>query len=156
MGIFDVFKTKVRAAADKAGDMLEDKKDDKAPADTQTAQDSAAGMPGTPATDQPGPDVRGMAPEPTKDEAEEAAHMVSEGGPVADSGLAAPGVGDDGAAIGEGGEPRRGEDGQLTGTIKQNLSSGGDKAADMADSSTGGKYTDRIQSAADKAKDDLR
>ena len=165
MGIFDVFKTKVSEAADKVGDMagdvkgkvgdmLEEKKGAKAAADTQTAQDSAAGMPGTPATDQPGPVASGMAPDPTNDEAQEAAHMVSEGGPVADTGEAAPGIGDDGAATGPGGEARS-EDGQFTGTIRQNLSTGADKASDMADSATGGKYTEKIQNAADKAKDNL-
>lgn len=155
MGIFDVFKTKVSEAAGKVGDMLEDKKGAKTPADTHTAQDSAAGMPGTPATDQPGPGASGMAPDPTKDEAQEAAHMVSEGGPVADTGEAAPGIGDDGTAAAPG-EARQGSgDGRLTGTIRQNLSSGTDKAADMADSKTGGKYGDEIQKAADKAKDNL-
>jgi hypothetical protein len=156
MGIFDVFKTKVKGAADKAGDMAGDAKgkDTNAPADSQTAQDSAAGMPGTAATDQPGPEAGGMAPDPTKDEAQEAAHMVSEGGPIAETGEAAPGIGDDGATTGQG-EARRGEDGRLTGTIKQNLSSGADKRAGMADSATGGKYSDPIQKAADKAKDNL-
>jgi hypothetical protein len=128
MGIFDIFKTKVSETSDKVGDVAGDVGD--------KVGDTLARDEEPPATGQAG----GGA-------VQQAERMVSEGGPVADTGEAAPGMGDDGAA--------EGADGAMTGTIKQNLSSGVDKAADMADSKTGGKYTDQIQSAADKAKDRL-
>jgi hypothetical protein len=119
MGIFDIFKTKVGEAADKAGDVAGDLKDKVADMfDGDKDKDAAD------------------APEAAAEK------MVSEGAPVADTGEAAPGAGDDGS-------------GGMTGTIKQNVSSGADKAAEMADSATGGKVTDQIQTGADKTKDML-
>lgn len=74
MGIFDVFKTKVSEAADKASDLLDKKKDAPQP------------------QSQP-PDAEG-----------EAANMVSEGAPVSHVGEAAPGAGDDATAEGGSGD----------------------------------------------------
>ncbi|NUR59651.1 MAG: antitoxin [Catenulispora sp.] len=44
----------------------------------------------------------------------------------------------------------------MTQSIKDNVSSGVDKAAQMAKDKTGGKYDDKIDSGVQKAKDRLR
>jgi hypothetical protein len=85
----------------------------------------------------------------------EASNMVSEGAPVAEAGEAAPGVGDHVAGEGEAGGTES-RSGGMTQSIKDNVSRGVDKAAQMAKDKTGGKYDDKIDSGVEKAKDRLR
>ena len=141
MGIFDVFKTKVSEARDKAGeaagqakdkvsDMMDKKKEAPGAAGDQVARGADANTEG------------------------EASNMVSEGAPVAQDGEAAPGVGDHVAAEGESAPGSR--SGGMTQSIKDNVSSGVDKAGQMAKDKTGGKYDDKIDSGVRQAKDRLR
>jgi hypothetical protein len=132
MGIFDVFKTKVSGPAHKAGDVAGDV------TDKDRAKDSKQ------ATASPEQAAAKTAATPTAD-AEEAAQMVSEGAPVAEAGEAAPGVGDDGASN---------EDG-MTGTIKQNVAGGAEKAGQFVDEKTGGKFSDQVDAGVQKTKDTL-
>lgn len=162
MGIFDVFKSKVSEAADKAGDvagqawdkagdvagqakdkvsdMMDKKKGDEAdgpaaqaPADTT----QAAQAPQAPTNAAGG--VEG-----------EAADMVSEGAPVAAAGEAAPGVGDDGAPA----QDSSGGDG-MTQSIKDNVAQGADKAGEMTKGATGNRFDEKIDSGVQQAKDRL-
>lgn len=132
MGIFDVFKTKVSEAAEKASDLMDKKKD------TPQAKDArqAAGTPADPGAEG------------------DASNMVSEGAPVSQVGEAAPGVGDDGAP--EGGTGTSDGSGGMTQSIKDNVAGGVEKAGQMAKGKTGGKYDDKIDSGVKKAKDMLR
>lgn len=144
MGIFDVFKTKVGEAAEKAGDVA-GKTWDKAGGMAGQAKDKVSDMMDKKkdgAADAP------SAPAPTASEspaqaraatAERASDMVSEGAPVSAMGEAAPGVGDDG----------------MTQSIKDNVSQGADKAGEMAEDSAGNRYDDKIDSGARQAKDKL-
>ena len=147
MGIFDVFKTKVGEAADKAGDVagqawdkagdvagqakdkVSDMMDKKDEGDGPAAQSSAAQTPaGAPVGAEGG--LEG-----------EASTMVSEGSPVAAAGEAAPGVGDDG--------------GGMTQSIKDNVVKGADKAGEMTKGATGNRHDDKIDFAVQQAKDKL-
>jgi hypothetical protein len=143
MGIFDVFKTKVNEAAEKAGDvagqakekvsdMMDKKKGDAA------HEPYAQAQPPTPAQPRAGaePGMQG-----------EASDMVSEGAPVAQAGEAAPGAGDEAALGGSGGG--------MTQSIKDNVAKGADKAGDMAKDRTGNRYDDKIDSGVQQAKDKL-
>lgn len=129
MGIFDVFKTKVSEAADKASDLMDKKKDAPHAPDTQTGA-AAEGAEG------------------------EAANMVSEGAPVSPVGEAAPGAGDD--VTPQAGSGNAGDSGGMTQSIKDNVAGGVDKAGEMAKNKTGGEYDDKIDSGVRKAKDMLR
>ena len=97
MGIFDVFKTKMSGAADKAGGVAGqawDKAGDVAGQAKDKVSDMMDKKKGE--ADDPSAPARGRRPEagPAEDGA---STMVSEGAPVAAAGEAAPGVGDDGA-----------------------------------------------------------
>jgi len=165
MGIFDVFKSKVSEAADKAGDvagqawdkagdvagqakdrvsdMMDKKKGDEA--DGPAAQAQAEATQADPAAQ------AAQAPTNAAGGVEgEAADMVSEGAPVAATGEAAPGVGDDGAPAQDssGG-------GGMTQSIKDNVAQGADKAGEMTKDATGNRFDEKIDSGVQQAKDRL-
>ena len=144
MGIFDVFKTKVNEAAEKAGDvagqakekvsdMMDKKKGDAANDPSAQAQPPASA-----------PSMAGAEPGMQG----EASDMVSEGAPVAQAGEAAPGVGDEAPAQGAPG-------GGMTQSIKDNVAKGTDKAGEMAKDRTGNRYDDKIDTGVQQAKDKL-
>lgn len=140
MGIFDVFKTKVSEAAGKAGEVAEQAKDKVS--DMVDKKKGGSPAPGDPAA--PRPDAAlGAEDGPS--------NMVAEGAPVADAGEAAPGEGDDPADTASGGSR-----GGMTQSIKGNVASGVDKAAEKAKGATGDKYDDKIDSGVQQAKDKLR
>lgn len=157
MGIFDVFKSKVSEAADKAGDVA-GKAWDKAGDVAGEAKDKVSDMmdkkkgdeAGGPAAQAP---AQTAAQPPMGAEGgveNRAADMVSEGAPVSSAGEAAPGVGDDGAPAQDssGG-------GGMTQSIKDNVAKGADKAGEMAKGATGNRYDEKIDSAVQQAKDRL-
>ena len=144
MGIFDVFKTKMSEAAEKAGDVAEqakdrvsdmmDKKKGGAASDPSARAQAPAGVPAT------GAEVK------TEDRA---SNMVSEGAPVATAGEAAPGVGDDGA-------PAPGTTGGgMTQSIRDNVAKGTDTAGGTAGGVTGNRFGEEIDSGVQQGKDKL-
>ena len=145
MGIFDVFKTKVNEATEKAGDVAGQAKEkvsdmmDKKKGDAAN-DPSAQAQPPTSAQTMAGaePGMRG-----------EASAMVSEGAPVAQAGEAAPGAGDEAPAQGAPGG------GGMTQSIKDNVAKGADKAGGMAKDRTGNRYDDKIDTGVQQAKDKL-
>jgi len=140
MGIFDVFKTKVNEATDKAGDVAGQTKD-KVSDMMDTKKGGAADNPsaGSPAGTVPGAEAT------TEDRA---SNMMYEGGPVASTGEAAPGAGD-GAPTGET------SGGGMTQSIKDNVAKGVDKAGEMTGERTGNRYDDKIDTGVQQAKDKL-
>ena len=165
MGIFDVFKSKVSEAADKAGDVA-GKAWDKAGDVAGEAKDKVSDMMDKKKGDEGGgPAAQAPAQTATQTAAQTAAQppmgaeggvenraadMVSEGAPVSSAGEAAPGVGDDGAPAQDssGG-------GGMTQSIKDNVAKGADKAGEMAKGATGNRYDEKIDSAVQQAKDRL-
>lgn len=140
MGIFDVFKTKVGEAAEKAGDVA-GKTWDKAGEVAGQAKDKVSDLMDKKKDGAAGDSGAQAPPEPESPAgtAERASDMVSEGAPVSATGEAAPGVGDDG----------------MTQTIKDNVSKGADKAGEMAEGATGNRHDDKIDSGVQQAKDKL-
>ena len=142
MGIFDIFKTKMTEAADKTGDSAGDatnKTGDMAGNLKDKATEAFDGMTGKKDAMAGGvADMTDTAETPVMEGTHNADEMVAEGSPTtADAPATAP-------AQGSGG---------MTGTIKDNLASGADKAGEMADSSTGGKFGDQTDTGVGKAKD---
>lgn len=140
MGIFDVFKTKVNKATDKSGDVAGQAKDrvsdmmDKkkgGAADNPSAGSPAGTVPGAEATIE-----------------DPASNMLYEGGPVASTGEAAPGAGDEAPA-------RETSGGAMTQSIKDNVAKGADKAGEMAGERTGNRHDDKIDTAVQQAKGKL-
>jgi hypothetical protein len=139
MGIFDVFKTKVNEAAEKAGGVAGQTKDK-----ISDLMDKKKGGPANESSAQ----APAEAAASTERGAEAASDMVSEGAPVAQAGEAAPGVGDDGAPAAE-------ASGGMTQSIKENVAKGADKTGEMAKGATGNRHDDKIDSAVQQAKDRL-
>ncbi|GAA2065773.1 hypothetical protein GCM10009839_91800 [Catenulispora yoronensis] len=138
MGIFDVFKTKVSEAADKAGDVAGQAKNKVSDMMDKKKDETEAGPAGSVS-----------APEAEADAEDGATNMVSEGAPVSHDGEAAPGAGDDGRSDAKSG-------GGMTQSIKDNVASGVEKAGAMAKGKSGGKYDDKIETGVQKAKDMLK
>lgn len=155
MGIFDVFKTKVSGAADKAGDVA-GQAWDKAGDVAGQAKDKVSDMMDKKKGEAADPSAPPAAHAPAGAEAEaeaRASTMVSEGAPVATAGEAAPGVGDDGA-------PPQDSAGGMTQSIKGNVAGGAGqagemKAGEMAEGATGNRFEEKIDSRVRQAKDKL-
>ncbi|WP_194926316.1 hypothetical protein [Catenulispora pinisilvae] len=142
MGIFDVFKTKVSEAADKAGDVA-GQAAKKASDLAGEAKDKVSDMVDKKKGGGPADDPSAQTPSAPAGAESEASAMVSEGGPVAQTGEAAPGVGDDGSPAADSmgadsmGADSMGADsagGGMTQSIKDNVASGAEKAGDKLDS----------------------
>ena len=144
MGIFDVFKTKVNEAAEKTGDVA-GQAEDKVSDMRDKNKGGAANDPSAQAPAQSPAEAPASAQAPVQGQASD---MVSEGAPVAQTGEAAPGAGDEAA-----GQDASG--GGMTQSIKDNAAKGADKAAEMAKGATGNRYDEKIDSAARQAKDKL-
>lgn len=138
MGIFDIFKTKVKEGAGKVGDVA-GQTWDKAGDVAEQAKDKVSDLRDKKKDAGPEAPQSATGAEPRTEG--QASNMVSEGAPIADEGEAAPGVGDDGG---------------MTQSIKGNVASGVEKAGEMAKGATGNKYDDKIDSGVQKAKDKLR
>jgi hypothetical protein len=146
MGIFDIFKTKVNEAAEKAGD-VEGRAEEKAPDTMDKKKGGAADDPSAQAPAQPPTSARPAAGAGAGVQAE-ASDMVSEGAPVAQTGEAAPGAGDDVQA-------QAAPDSGMTQSIKDNLARGADKAGEMAEGATGNRFDEKIDSGVQQAEDKL-
>lgn len=123
MGIFDVFKTKVSEAADKAGDVA-GQAAKKAGDLAGEAKDKVSDMVDKKKGGGPADDPSAQTPSAPAGAESEASAMVSEGGPVAQTGEAAPGVGDDGSPAAD----------SMTQSIKDNVASGAETAGEKLDS----------------------
>ncbi|MBS2535668.1 hypothetical protein KGQ20_23175 [Catenulispora sp. NF23] len=137
MGIFDVFKTKVSEAADKAGDVA-GQAAKKAGDFAGEAKDKVSDMVDKKKSGGAADDPSAQAPSAPAGAESEASAMVSEGGPVAQTGEAAPGVGDDGSPtadpMGADSADTDTAGGGMTQSIKDNAASAAEKTGEKIDS----------------------
>jgi hypothetical protein len=133
MGIFDIFKTKITGAADKAGDVA----GDVAGKVGDAVEDLKEKVTDTVHKKDEGPAPTADAAAPVVEGEHNAEEMVSEGSPVAEA-PAAP--------------EESGQGGGMMGTIKQNVAGGAEKAGSFVDDKTGGKFSDQIDKGVEATK----